>query len=70
MRQSSFFVRHPFQRAHAEEYSEVAAEAHCATGNNSWTLTLDEQDKFVGLIVARGVICGRALPIKSIWDKS
>ena len=48
----------------------TTAEAHRAIGNNSWTVTLDELDKFMGLIVARGVICGRTLPIKSMWDKS
>ena len=44
----------------------TTSEAHRATGNNSWTVTLDELDKFIGLIVARGVIGGRTLPIKSI----
>ena len=46
------------------------SKAHRAIGNNSWTVTLDELDKFMELIVARGVICERTLPIKSIWDKS
>ena len=44
--------------------------AHRVTGNNSWTVTLDELDKLMRLIVARGAIGGRTLPIKSIWDKS
>ena len=48
----------------------ITAEAHRATGNNSWTVTLDELNKFVGLIVARGVIDGRTLPVKIMWDKS
>ena len=38
--------------------------------NNSWTFALDKLDKFVGLIVARGVIGERTLPIKSMWEKS
>ena len=46
------------------------AEAHRAPGNNNWTVALNELDKFVGLIVARGVIGGKTLPIKSMWDKS
>ena len=46
------------------------SEAHRATGNNSWIVTLDELDKLIVRIVARGVIGGRTLPIKSIWDKS
>ena len=45
------------------------SEAHCVTGNNSWTVTLDEMDKFTELIVARGVSGDRTFPIKSIWDK-
>ena len=48
----------------------TTSEPHRVTGNNSWTVTLDELDKLMGLIVARGVIGGRNLPIKSIWGKS
>ena len=33
-------------------------------------VTLDEQDKFAALIVPRGVIGGKALPLKSMWNKS
>ena len=46
------------------------AETHCATENNSGTDTLDELNKLMGLIVARNVIGGRTLPVKSMWDKS
>ena len=48
----------------------TTSEANRATGNNSWTVTLDELDKLMGLIVTRGAIGGRTSPIKSIWDKS
>ena len=48
----------------------TTSEAHRVTGNNSWTITLDELDKLMGFIVARGVIGGRTLRIKSIRDKS
>ena len=51
-----------------QKYS--TAEAHRATGKNSWTVTLDGLDKFMGLIVARGVIGRMTLPLKSIWDES
>ena len=44
-------------------------KAHRVTINNSWTVTL-ELEKIVGFIVARGLIDGRVLPIKSTWDKS
>ena len=47
----------------------TTSEAHRVIGNNSWTVTLDELDKLMGL-VARGAIGGRTLPIKSIGDKS
>ena len=48
----------------------TTSEAHRVTGNTNWTITLDTLDKLMGLIVACGVIGGRTLPIKSIWDKS
>ena len=48
----------------------TTSEAHRVIGNNSWTVTLDELDKLMGLIVARGAIGGRTSPLKSIWDKS
>ena len=44
----------------------TTSEAHRVPGNNSWTVTLDKLDKLMGLIVARGIIGGRTLPIKSI----
>ena len=48
----------------------TTSEAHRVTGNKSWTVTLDELEKLMGLIVARGAIGGRILSIKSMWDKS
>ena len=48
----------------------TTSEAHRVIGNNSWTVMLDELNKLMGLIVARGAIGGRTLPIKCIWDKS
>ena len=48
----------------------TTAEARRATGNNSWTVALDELDKFVELIVARGVKGERTLRMKSMWKKS
>ena len=42
---------HLFQRVHAKEYSEgITSEAHRVIGNNTWTVTLDEQDKLMGLM--------------------
>ena len=44
----------------------TTAETHRATGNNSWTVTLDELGELMGLIVAHGVIGGRNLSITSM----
>ena len=46
------------------------AEAQRVTNDTKWTVTLDKLDKFIGLVIARGVIAGRNLPIKSLWDQS
>ena len=41
-------------------YSDITiAEAQRSTGENSWTLTLDELDEFIGLVIARGVLGAR-----------
>ena len=47
-----------------------AAEAQRVTKNSSWTISLDDLEKFIGLIIARGAIRGRNLPIKSMWDSA
>ena len=39
------------------------AKAQRITGDPNWRISLDELEKFLGLITARGVIDGRALPI-------
>ena len=68
MRHSTFFVL--FQRAHAEEYSEVDYFGSTSCHWKSWTVTLDELEKLMRLIVARGAIGGKTFPLKSIWNKS
>ena len=40
------------------------------SGNQNWNITLDELEKFLGLLIARGLIGGRNLPIKSFWCKN
>ena len=45
------------------------AEAQRVTGNPNWGISLDELKKFLGLIIARGVIGGRTLPIPSMRNK-
>ena len=45
------------------------AEAQRVTGDPNWGISLDELEKFLGLIIARGVIGGRTLPILSMWNR-
>ena len=45
------------------------AEAQRVTGDPNWKISLDELEKFLGLIIARGVIGGRTLPILSMWNR-
>ena len=44
------------------------AEAQRITKKPNWTINLDDLEKFIGLIIARGAIGGRNLPIKSMWE--
>ena len=44
------------------------AEAQRVTKNPNWTISLDDLEKFIGLIIGRGAIDGRNLPIKSMWE--
>ena len=45
------------------------AEAQRVTKNPNWTISLDDLEKFIGLIIARGAIGGRNLPIESMWNR-
>lgn len=38
------------------------------TENDDWSVSLEELDKFFGLIIARGVTGSRTLPLKSMWN--
>ena len=31
-------------------------------------MTLDELNKFIGLVIARGILGQRGLPVESLWD--
>ena len=33
-------------------------------------MTLDELDKFIGLIIAKGILGQRDLPVKSLWQST
>ena len=45
-------------------------EGRSRTGDKTWGVFLHKLDKFIGLLVARGVIEGRNFPLKSFWVKS
>ena len=45
------------------------AEAQRVTGDPNWGISLDELEKFLGLIIVRGVIGGRTLLILSMWNR-
>ena len=45
-------------------------EGRRRTGDQTWDVSLDKLDKFIGLVVARGMIGGRNFPLKSFWEKS
>ena len=45
------------------------AEAQRVMGDPNWRIFLDDLEKFLGLIIARGVIGGRTLPILSMWKR-
>ena len=45
------------------------AEAQQVTGDPNWWISLDELEKFLELIIARGVIGSRTLPILIMWNR-
>ena len=46
----------------------IVAEAHCVSGRMNWNMTLDELEKFIGLVIAKGILEQRGLPVESLWD--
>jgi len=46
------------------------SEAQRVTGDVNWKMTLRELDKFIGLIITRGVLGQRGLPCSSLWNTS
>ena len=46
----------------------TVAEAHCVSGRMNWDMTLDDLDRFIGLVIARGILEQRGLPVESLWD--
>lgn len=62
----SLFINEPMLRSIQKN---TEAEARRRLGNESWTLSLGELDIFIGLIIARGFLAARNLPVKSLWSK-
>ena len=46
----------------------TVAEAYRVSGRMNWDMTLDELDKFIELVIARGILGQRGLPVESLWD--
>ena len=46
------------------------AEGQRAMGNQNWSVSLNELEKFIGLIIARGITGARIAPIKELWSTS
>jgi len=46
------------------------SEAQRVTGDVNWNVTLHELDRFVGLIITRGVLWQRGLPCSGLWNSS
>ena len=45
-------------------------EGRRRTGDQTWDVTLDELDQFIGMVTARGVTGGCNFPPKILWGKS
>ena len=43
-------------------------EGKRANGNQTWQVTLEELEKFIGLIITRGIIGGRIFVGKEWWS--
>ena len=46
----------------------TVVETRCISDKINWNVTLDELDKFIGLIIARGILGQRDLPVESLWQ--
>ena len=46
----------------------TVTEAHHVSSRMNWDVTLDELDKFIGLIIAREILGKKGLPVESLLD--
>ena len=48
----------------------TVVETLCISDKINWDVTLDELDKFIGLIIARGILGQRDLPVEGLWQST
>ena len=48
----------------------TVVEARCISDKINWDVTLDELNKFIGLITASGTLGQRVLPVESLWESA
>ena len=48
----------------------IVVETLCISDKINWDVTLDELDKFIGLIIARGILGQRDLPVEGLWQST
>ena len=46
----------------------TVAEANCISDEINWNATLDELDKFIGLVIGRKILGQSDLPVESLWE--
>ena len=46
----------------------TVVEARCISDKRNWDVTLDELDNIIRLIIARGILGQRELPVESLWE--
>ena len=48
----------------------IVVETLCISDKINWDVTLDELDKFIGLIIAREILGQRDLPVEGLWQST
>ena len=48
----------------------IVLETLCISDKINWDVTLDELDKFIKLIIARGILGHRDLPVEGLWQST
>ena len=48
----------------------IVVETLCISDKINWDVTLDELDKFFGLIIAREILGQRNLPVEGLWQST